>query len=412
MSIGDALDLMAGFASRTGLAPGSPHPPRRYLWTDAFAVCNFLELARVTGDGAHTELALRLVDQVHDVLGRARDGSARLGEADDLHPTRGGLRIGKPLPEREAHEPFDARLEWERDGQYFHYLTKWMHALDQAARATGRAELNLWARELAMTAYLAFTRAVSEDDDAPRMAWKLSTDLSRALVPSMGHHDPLDGLVTYVQLQDGADSLGAAHDGPDLEDAIRGFRRMLEHADWVTDDPLGIGGLLTDACRVQELAHRLELGAEDLALRLVASAFIGLRHWAGHTELRRLASERLAFRELGLCIGLHAVEMLRDEAQGDLRVVLEAVARFVPLARTIEAFWIDPKHRGGTHRDIDDVMLATSLLPGGFLRLSRADHSATAAAPDAGIALGSGVPLPANDSALRAAERSSNRRPR
>jgi hypothetical protein len=185
---------------------------------------------------------------------------------------------------------------------------------------------------------------------------------------------------------------------------------MLDHADWVTDDPLGIGGLLTDACRVQQLTHRLELGAEDLALRLVGSAFIGLRHWAGHTELRRVASERLAFRELGLCIGLHAVEMLREHVQGDLQVVLEAVARFVPLAPTIEAFWIDPKHRGGTHRDIDDVMLATSLLPGGFLRLSRADHSATAVAVDASSARGPGAPV--SDSALREAERSSNLRPR
>jgi len=48
----------------------------------------------------------------------------------------GGLRIGKPLPERGAGEPVDERLEWDRDGQYFHYLTKWMHALDQVARAT------------------------------------------------------------------------------------------------------------------------------------------------------------------------------------------------------------------------------------------------------------------------------------
>src|SRR5216684_2205383 len=59
---------------------------------------------------------------------------------------RGGLRIGKKLPERSAGEPFDEQLEWDRDGQYFHYLTKWMHALDQVARSTKQPRFNLWAR--------------------------------------------------------------------------------------------------------------------------------------------------------------------------------------------------------------------------------------------------------------------------
>ena len=422
MSLRHALDLMAGFASRTGLAPGSPHPPRRYLWTDAFAVCNLLELSRLTGDAAHADLALRLVDQVHVVLGRVRDGDARLGDADERHPTRGGLRIGKPLPERDVGEPFDPRLEWERDGQYFHYLTKWMHALDQAARATGRAELGLWARELADTAYRAFSRPASSDGP-PRMAWKMSTDLSRALVPSMGHHDPLDGLVTYVQLKDGEAALEgggeetSAGDGPDLGPAIDGFMAMIAGADWVTDDALGIGGLLGDACRVQQLAHRPELREdEQLLLRLLATAFIGLRQWAGHTELRRPASQRLAFRELGLCIGLHAVPILREPTiSGDVATVLDALGRFVALAPTLEAFWLDPAHREGSHRDIDDVMLATSLVPAGFLRLgARGDHSATVGASALG---GTTDRLPEvsdteASAALRARERSSNRRPR
>ena len=73
-------DLMTDFAERTGLV--GERAPRRYLWTDAFAVCNFLELERLTGDADYRELALRLVEQVHHVLGRHRlddrgkDGSA------------------------------------------------------------------------------------------------------------------------------------------------------------------------------------------------------------------------------------------------------------------------------------------------------------------------------------------------
>ena len=39
--------LMRRFAERTGLDP--ERAPRRYLWTDAFAVCNYLALWRITG---------------------------------------------------------------------------------------------------------------------------------------------------------------------------------------------------------------------------------------------------------------------------------------------------------------------------------------------------------------------------
>jgi len=31
---------------------------------------------------------------------------------------------GKALNERGADEPVDEHLEWNRDGQYFHYLTR------------------------------------------------------------------------------------------------------------------------------------------------------------------------------------------------------------------------------------------------------------------------------------------------
>jgi hypothetical protein len=38
-----ASAIMLNFANSTGLTISS-HEPRRYLWTDAFAVCNFLGL--------------------------------------------------------------------------------------------------------------------------------------------------------------------------------------------------------------------------------------------------------------------------------------------------------------------------------------------------------------------------------
>ncbi|MCX5743085.1 MAG: hypothetical protein NT062_11395 [Proteobacteria bacterium] len=96
------IELMASFAERTGVRSARSH--RRYLWTDAFAACNFVGLGQ-------PELAVQLIDRVHHELGRHRpdDADARhswisgLPEAEgEDHPTRGGLRIGKPRAEREG----------------------------------------------------------------------------------------------------------------------------------------------------------------------------------------------------------------------------------------------------------------------------------------------------------------------
>ena len=120
LSEGD-LSRLRDFAAATGLS-GNAHEPRRYLWTDAFAVCNFLELYRQTGEDIYLETALKLVAQVHFVLGRYSHGDVRKGWISGLdeqagyeHPTCGGLRIGKKLPERKLDEPFDERIG-ERPG--------------------------------------------------------------------------------------------------------------------------------------------------------------------------------------------------------------------------------------------------------------------------------------------------------
>ncbi|HTO07777.1 MAG TPA: hypothetical protein VMR86_12065 [Myxococcota bacterium] len=363
-----AAALMRSFAERTGLEP--ERPERRYLWTDAFAVCNFLGLARATREQRYMDLALRLVERVHAVLGRHRPDDARtgwlssLGERDgEAHPTRGGLRIGKPLPERGRGEPLDEHLEWERDGQYFHYLTKWMYALDQVANATREPRFNLWARELAEVAHARFSYT-PRGAGCPRMVWKMSCDLSRALVPSMGQHDPLDGLITCLQLEASAARLGGAADGPSLARAAADFSAMLAGAELRTADPLGLGGLLSDAHRLAELVERGSSKHAQLLEDLLAAAQDGLRHYARLGELRQPASQRLAFRELGLAIGLASVGM-------DAR--LAACAPYAPLGAGIESFWLEPEHRSNTtwseHRDINEVMLATSLVPEGYLRL-------------------------------------------
>ena len=379
---------MRDYADRTGLA--SRRSPRRYLWTDAFAVCNLLGLARATGDDRLSQLALQLVDQVHRTLGRHRPDDTRKGWISGLseregaaHPTQGGLRIGKERPERRPDEVFDEQLEWDRDGQYFHYLTKWMHALDQLTRATGQAQYAIWARELAQTAEHAFSYQPSARSQAPRIYWKMSIDLTRPLVPAMGQHDPLDGYVTFLQLRATAAQLPRGVREPTLDAGLGHLATMIEGGQWATDDPLGIGGLLIDAHRLHELRRQGAPVDEGLIGDLLAAALAGLRHYEQRGEHALPIEYRLAFRELGLVIGLHAAERMwqtaadRDAAaptRPELRPRLEALLQHLPLAGEIESFWREPEHRRATtwleHRDINDVMLATSLAPDGFLVLS------------------------------------------
>ena len=85
------IDLMDAFAERTGSSSGAE--PRRYLWTDAFAVINFLKLHRRTKDGRYRTLAVELIEQVHTVLGRHRADDARIGWLSGLTEDVGGAQI-------------------------------------------------------------------------------------------------------------------------------------------------------------------------------------------------------------------------------------------------------------------------------------------------------------------------------
>ena len=373
-----AVELMNRFAEQTGQG-------RRYLWTDAFAVTNYLSLAVATHDPAFIERARALIDDVHRVLGRHRPGASRSGwisdrsEADGAtHPTIGGLRIGKPMDELPPHAAPNERTEWDRDGQYFHYLTKWMHALDQTARLTGDLWYNCWARELAATAHRAFVYSLL--DGSRRMYWKLSIDLSRPVVPSMGQHDPIDGYVTYLQLLDTplpAESCNA----PELDVAIGDFLSMIDSDRLATDDALGIGGLLIDAYRLAQLGGGSD---QDMLEATLAAALAGLDQYAGWNLQTPLhARRRLAFRELGLAIGLAAVERLSAIASPALRPLVAEVERYAPLRNALEAFWLQPENQRSEtwleHADINTVMLATSLLPDGFVSLlnpRQTSHSA------------------------------------
>lgn len=378
--------IMTDFADSTGLS-GKEAPVRRYLWTDAFAVCNFLGLFRRTREERWKQSALNLVKQVHCTLGKHRSDDSRSGWISGLseeegrrHPTQGGLRIGKPLKERKPGEPYDERLEWDRDGQYYHYLTKWMHALDQLSRWTGKPDASRWAVELAKAAHGGFLHGMP--DGSRRMYWKMSIDLSYMLVPLMGQHDPLDGLITYTQLQATATEL-AKVPVRKLDAEISEMAAICRAMSWETDDPLGIGGLLFDAYRIVQLTVRGRIQAVGLLSDLLDAALQGLAASPVRRLLHLPAGDRLAFRELGMAIGLRAVErmdrMIKENpgSSGIDAPVMRRIERLLPyteLGENLEAFWLEPESQKAEtwseHRDINRVMLATSLLPDGYLEIT------------------------------------------
>ncbi len=378
-----ASAFMQDFAVTTGLKPIGVRPSR-YLWTDAFAVCTYLGLFLSTGDAGYRELALRLVDQVHHTLGRHRDDDRRTGWISGLparegeaHPTAGGLRIGKSLPERGPGERYDEQREWDQDGQYYHYLTKWMHALTRAGRVTGDPVYGRWAVELARTAQSRFTYRPLHGGRR-RMYWKMSIDLTRPLVPSMGQHDPLDGLVTCLEVQMAAGK-DAGPAQPVLAEEIAELADIGRDLPLATADPLGIGGLLFDASRIVRLTVRGGPVYPGLLERVIGSALAGLASVAGDGSLDLPAGRRLAFRELGLSIGLAGVEEMsvrvgenpdRFDRAGPLSSLIPALVEYVPLRETIEGFWLEDRNRESAtwteHREINTVMLATSLAPDGF----------------------------------------------
>lgn len=377
-----AARLMATFARRSGLAPPTPRP-QRYLWTDAFAVCNLLELHRRCCGSAELSQARTLIDQVHHVLGRFRDDDPRWGwlsgrgEADgECHPTAAGLRIGKPLPERDAREPFDERLEWDRDGQYFHYLTKWMHALCQAAWFTDDVRYARWSAELGEAAFNGFVRR-STSGTVIGVIWKMSTDLSRPLVPRMGMHDALDGAISLRETEHALVGLQAPAAG--LEAAAESLGALCVEHDWTTDDPLGLGGQLFDSVRLTRLGSLPN--EADLLEDLLTSCARGLSEFLAGDQLTQSLTHRLAFRELGLAIGLRALPLIAEAVsqilprRPALGRALDLLQRGQPLADDIVTAWLPQAQHGDAtwraHQDINEVMLASALTPNTVLAVGK-----------------------------------------
>jgi hypothetical protein len=184
----------------------------------------------------------------------------------------------------------------------------------------------------------------------------------------MGQHDALDALITFRELRL-AGRMFSDSGLADLDEAIEDASSMIRSNYWVTDDPLGAGSLLVDAWRTAAIDE----SDDDLLRHIAAAAAVSLQE-VGTMDPSAPATHRLAFRELGLSIGLHAAELLpTPNVSGALADQFEVLRGYAPLGRRIEAFWSDPANRDNAlwaeHEDINSVMLATSLAPGGFLQL-------------------------------------------
>lgn len=385
--VGTARRLLDAYERRTGVAEGDGEAAaRRYLWTDALAVSAEIRLSRHLPEADRSSRASRLATLVHDVLGshRADDPrSGRLPGADDAHPTAGGLRIGKPLLERLPGEPFDERLEWERDGQYFHYLTKWMHALVDLSE-NGRQVARLsQACELADAAGRAFIQRNASGRPIG-VSWKRSVDLSRELVAGGGGLDPLDGLATFARVGEACRGAGVEHSS--LRGHLEDFTSLcVDCPGWATADPLGIGGILGSAITLLDVLASGEDTIDrktwfELVGHALLDALAGIE--AYERSRRALLGHRpgLGFRELGLSGALRSVRSARSRlarramVTGDastgpgIERSLDLLSQHVSHAAWIERSWAEAAERGLSewrdHLDINEVSLAWSLLQG------------------------------------------------
>jgi hypothetical protein len=139
---------------------------------------------------------------------------------------------------------------------------------------------------------------------------------------------------------------------------------------------------LSDAFRVGQLIVSGHFARTDLLETLLDASLEGLGFFLRESPLRFPAQQRLAFRELGLSIGMRAAERLKGlipqhpslfRNLPSLSSRIEALIGYTPFREEIETFWLNGDNREAEtwreHRDINMVMMATSLCPDGYLRI-------------------------------------------
>ena len=92
---------------------------------------------------------------------------------------------------------------------------------------------------------------------------------------------------------------------------------LCEHGQWATGDPLGVGGLLFDACRLCQLLSQENRRELRLLEDVIQGSGDGLMIMLKTGYLKRPARHRLAFRDSGLAIGLRAVPIIANKFQNE-----------------------------------------------------------------------------------------------
>lgn len=361
----EARALMDSFAERTGLRNGEKNKNKRYLWTDAVAVKTFFGLFHIYKNERYREDAYHLIELVHDTLGKYHPQDKRSGrlsglpeQEGKLHPTAGGLRIGKKLPERKEGEAVNERLEWERDGQYFHYNTRWINTLLLAARESRDDKYSVWAADLLK----AGEKFIYSSSMGLRMYWKMSSDLSRPLVPGMGGHDPLEGVICALNIKESIPEKAIY-----IQEITAKFQQMCKNKNWSTSDSLGLGGLLLNTLKASKLSSQKELPPSTKPADLLEECIDSLENYVQQKEITYPAHRRLAFRECGLSLGLRALEGSKEKNYlANKDVGHDRFKEYWPLANSIEEFWLkNSSQKASTwteHLDINSVSLAASLV--------------------------------------------------
>ncbi|PYH88666.1 hypothetical protein BO71DRAFT_413920 [Aspergillus ellipticus CBS 707.79] len=314
----------------------------RYLWTDAFGVLNFLTLHQLHSLSPSTHppkahyltLATRLVQTIHLTLAHTRSGHPLPGSTPS-NPLGGGLRISKSSA--------------TDDGQYHHYLTLWMFALNRLSKATRNPMYNNQAIALARAIHPRFfVRG--------RMVWKMDVALEEVLVSGEGGLDPFAGRVVFGLLRDAA--LAERAEGV-LGEEIADYERVIRRK-----GGQGVSGDMLDLGMTMWWAHWVE-GEQELVERCVEMVSTGELIEKKH-YLNRDITSRLAFREFGTCLGLRC--LAEQESQKDRAEELKAYADAIldcwepHVGSSSSSSDITPADL----QPITQVMYAAALIPGAF----------------------------------------------
>ena len=273
----------------------------RYLWTDAHGLCNLLTLYHVTGDTSYINQSEQLIADVYRILGRKK-----------------GLRIGE--------EP-------DRDGQYFHYLTKWIYALNEFGKI--KPEYHEKAVQLVKDIHPHFFKK------GRGVIWKMMEDLSSPYPGyGLGGLDFYDGYVVYKLVDEVALS-------NEMSDMFSFVQKDYRHFSCTQD--LGLGETLwmthyfQDEPWAQILRERSVKQLDDMWIQKSDGKGFFCRHPASRKV-------KFAFTNYGVSVGCQAVGIWPER--------VNALNNYFK------------EYKSGDEYDtnsITHVMRCTSLLPGTFL---------------------------------------------